>query len=259
MGWRAIRFCLAQPDIFKTQLRAILRASAHGNVKIMYPMVSNVDEVMQANAFLEEAKDELRQRGVPFNEDIEVGVMIEVPVGRDHRRPDRAARGLLQPRHERPGPVHAGRGPRQRARGLPLRADAPGDHPADQATRSTSATSTGSGSGICGEMAGNPLMAPLLMGLGVDEFSMSPSAVPLVKDVIRSLRFAEAEDLAAKALAVRSAAEVLEPVPRADASRWRRKCLNWSVEHAHIEPPHRNNRKEHDHVDSVHICSRRNP
>src|SRR6185503_92696 len=79
MGWRAIRFCLARPDVFKAQLRAILRASAHGNLKIMYPMISGVSEVRRANQVLEEAKAELRKEGKPFDEDIDVGIMIEVP------------------------------------------------------------------------------------------------------------------------------------------------------------------------------------
>src|SRR4029434_5925966 len=79
LGWRAIRFCLARKDVFKTQLRAILRASAMGNVKMMYPMISGLDEVRRANAVLEECRAELRAEGMPFNEKMEVGVMIEVP------------------------------------------------------------------------------------------------------------------------------------------------------------------------------------
>ena len=79
LGWRAIRFCLERPDIFKTQLRAILRASAVGNVRIMYPMISGVDELRKANAMLEECRAELRAEGIPFQRDMEVGAMIEIP------------------------------------------------------------------------------------------------------------------------------------------------------------------------------------
>ena len=79
MGLRAIRFCLKYQDIFKTQLKGILRASVHGNIKIMYPMISRISEIRQANKILEKAKEELRKEGKPFKEDIEVGVMIEVP------------------------------------------------------------------------------------------------------------------------------------------------------------------------------------
>src|SRR3990167_8836092 len=79
LGWRAVRFCLARPDIFKVQLRAILRASTYGAVKMMYPLISGVEEVRQANQLLEEAKEELRTHGIPYNAEMEVGAMIEVP------------------------------------------------------------------------------------------------------------------------------------------------------------------------------------
>ncbi|MBU1694382.1 MAG: phosphoenolpyruvate--protein phosphotransferase [Verrucomicrobia bacterium] len=209
MGWRAIRFCLAQPEIFKTQLRAILRASRHENVRIMYPMVSNVGEVLRANAFLEEAKNELRLQDAPFNEAIEVGVMIEVPsaaitadliaphvaffsLGTNDLvqytlavdRVNERVAYLYEPTH--PAIVHLIRNT----------IDVAHQH--------------GIWVGICGEMAGNPVMTPLLLGLGVDELSMSPSAIPLVKEVVRSLRFTEAEELARKVLPSGSAAEVLE-------------------------------------------------
>lgn len=208
MGWRAIRFCLAQPDIFKTQLRAVLRASVHENVKLMYPMVSNVDEVIRANAFLEEAKTELRQQNVPFNENLEVGVMIEVPsaaitanliaphvdffsLGTNDLvqytlavdRVNERVAYLYEPTH--PAIIRL----------IKNTIDVGHEH--------------GIWAGICGEVAANPLMSPLLMGLGIDEFSMSPSAVPMVKQAIRNVRFAEAEELARAALASESASEVL--------------------------------------------------
>ena len=209
MGWRAIRFCLAQPDIFKTQLRAILRASTYENIKLMYPMVSNVDEVLRANAFLEEAKNELRQRGQPFNDDLEVGVMIEVPsaaitanliaphvdffsLGTNDLvqytlavdRVNERVAYLYEPTH--PAIIRL----------IKSTIDVGHEH--------------GIWVGICGEMAANPLMAPLLMGLGIDEFSMSPPSVPLVKASIRSLRFHEAEELAKLVLASESAPKVIE-------------------------------------------------
>src|SRR5439155_12384647 len=79
LGWRAIRFCLAQPELFRAQLRAILRASAEGNIKMMYPMISGLDELKQANAMVEKCKEELRAEKVPFDEAIQIGVMIEIP------------------------------------------------------------------------------------------------------------------------------------------------------------------------------------
>ena len=207
MGWRAIRFCLAQPEIFKTQLRAILRASRHGNVKLMYPMVSNVDEVLRANAFLEEAKDDLRQRGVPFDDNLEVGVMIEVPsaaITADLIAPhvdffslgtnDLVQYTLAVDRvNERVAYLYEP------------------THPAIiKLIKNTIDVGHQHGIwvGICGEMAANPVMAPLLMGLGIDEFSMSPSAVPMVKHVVRSLKFPQAEELAKTALPSSSASEV---------------------------------------------------
>lgn len=209
MGWRAIRFCLAQPVIFKTQLRAILRASVHRNVKVMYPMISNVGEVIRANEHLAEAKDELRKKGVPFNEEVEVGIMVEVPsaaltadliaphvsffsVGTNDLaqytlavdRVNERIAYLYEPTH--PAIIKL----------IKNTADIAHQH--------------GIWIGLCGEMAGNPLMVPLLLGLGVDELSVSPSAVALVKDAIRSISFAQAEELAEAALASESAAGVLE-------------------------------------------------
>ncbi|MCP5487829.1 MAG: phosphoenolpyruvate--protein phosphotransferase [Verrucomicrobia bacterium] len=209
MGWRAIRFCLAQPDIFKTQLRAILRASIHKNVKIMYPMISNLDEVLRANELLEECKSELRALDVPFNEKIDVGVMIEVPsaaltthllaphvnffsLGTNDLvqytlavdRVNERIAYLYEPTH--PAILRL----------IKNTIDVGHEH--------------GIWTGICGEMAGNPLMVPLLIGMGVDEFSISPSLVPLVKDVVRKLRYSQAEDLAEVAMTSESASIVNE-------------------------------------------------
>ena len=156
MGWRAIRFCLAQPDIFKTQLRAILRASVSENVKIMYPMISNVDEVLRANEALEEAKAELRAEGLPLQRAPRGRGHDRGALGRPHRRSDRSAREFLQPRHQRPGPVHPGGGPGERTHRPPLRAHAPGHPQADPHDHSRSATSTGSGSGSAGKWPPTP-------------------------------------------------------------------------------------------------------
>ncbi|MCS6770724.1 MAG: phosphoenolpyruvate--protein phosphotransferase [Kiritimatiellae bacterium] len=209
MGWRAIRFCLAQPEIFKTQLRAILRASAHGHVKLMYPMISNLDEVLKANLLLDECKEELRSKGIPFNPDIDVGVMIEVPsaaltahliaphvdffsLGTNDLvqytlavdRVNERIAYLYQPTH--PAIVRL----------IKYTIDVGHQH--------------GIWTGVCGEMAANPLMVPLLIGLGVDELSMSVSAIPLVKDVVRKLRFSQAEELAFTVLERESAFEIAQ-------------------------------------------------
>ncbi len=209
MGWRAIRFCLAQPEIFKTQLRAILRASHLGNVKIMYPMISSLDEVLKANLLLDECKEELRAKGIPFDEDIDVGCMIEIPsaaltahllaphvdffsLGTNDLvqytlavdRVNERIAYLYQPTH--PAIVRL----------IKNTVDVGHQH--------------GIWTGACGEMAGNPLMVPLLIGLGVDEFSVSSSVVPIVKRIIRKLRYSEAEQLADTVLALESAHEITE-------------------------------------------------
>lgn len=208
MGWRAIRFCLAQPDLFITQLRAILRASVHGNVRIMYPMISNVDEVIQANQILERAKEELKHEGVPFDEAVEVGIMIEVPSAAliAHQLARRVqffsigTNDLIQ---------------------YTLAVDRVNEqvtylyeptHPAIlRLIRQTIEAARGAGiwSGLCGEMGGNPLLTPLLVGLGVDELSVSPSMAPLVKSVIRNVTYSECEKLAAEALQCEAGADVM--------------------------------------------------
>jgi phosphotransferase system enzyme I (PtsI) len=209
LGFRAIRFCLAQPAIFKTQLRAILRASVHGKVRIMYPMISNVGEVIRANAMLEECKGELRGQGAPFDEAIEVGVMIEIPsaaltadllaphvsffsIGTNDlvqytlavdRVNDRVAH-LYEPTH--PAVLKL------------IKATIDAGH------------AKGIWVGVCGQMAGDPLMSALLLGLGIDELSMVPSSVPLVKSIIRSMTMGQAKELADSALLAGTALEVLE-------------------------------------------------
>lgn len=207
MGFRAIRFCLKYPDIFKDQLRAILLASAHGKVRIMYPMISGSEEMAQANALLAECKAELRQRGQAFDEGVEVGAMVEIPsaaatidlladqcaffsIGTNDliqyllaidRVNDRIAH-LYEPTH--PAVVRTLK------------------HIVDEAHRFRIPVS------VCGEMAGDPVFAPLLLGLGVDALSMSPAWLPSVKYLVRSMTMADARALAAEALAMRSPKEI---------------------------------------------------
>ena len=208
MGWRAIRFCLDHPVLFKTQLRAILRASVHRNVRIMYPMVSNAHEVVRTNRLLEETKNELAAEGIPFNPDIEVGVMIEVPSAA-------LTAELLVP-HVR----FFSLGTNDLVQ-YTLAVDRVNErvahlyeptHPAILKLIKMS-IDIGHRNGIwisvCGEMAGNPMLALLLLGLGVDELSVSPPAVPLVKHVIRNVRYGDVESLAEAALRSECGDEVL--------------------------------------------------
>jgi phosphotransferase system enzyme I (PtsI) len=209
LGWRAIRFCLEERDIFRAQLRAILRASVEGNVKLMYPMISGVGEMDQANALLEGYKAELRAEKIPFDESIHAGAMIEIPsaaVAADAlaRRAKFFSLGtndliqyslavdrlnekiahLYEPTH--PAVVRL----------IKWTTDA--------------AHRAGIWCGVCGEMAGDPALTPLLLGLGVDELSTAPSLVPQVKFLIRHLKMKEARELADFALKCESGKEILE-------------------------------------------------
>jgi phosphoenolpyruvate-protein phosphotransferase (PTS system enzyme I) len=190
-------------------LRAILRASAVGNVKMMYPMISGLDELLQANALVEEYKAELRAEGKPFDENLEIGAMIEIPsavmiadalaqrlkffsLGTNDliqytlavdRMNERVAH-LYEPTH--PAILRL------------IKATV------DAARRNKIWVS------VCGEMASDPVLTPLLLGLGVDELSVSPSLVPPIKFIIRRLKMAEARELAEFALNCESGSEILQ-------------------------------------------------
>ena len=207
LGWRAIRFCLARPDMFKTQLRAILRASNHGNLKLMYPMISGVEELRQANILLGECKDELRSKSMPFDESIEVGAMIEVPsaamtadilakevdffsIGTNDLiqysiavdRSNEKVAYLYEPAH--PGVLRLIK------------------HIIDVGHNANIWV------GMCGEMAGDPVFSMILMGLGLDEFSMPSVMVPEIKHIIRSITTQQARDIATQVLSLPTAKEV---------------------------------------------------
>lgn len=200
LGFRAIRMCLENPDLFKEQLRAILRASAHGKVEVMYPMIGCAEELASANKLLEEAKGELRARGQAFDEKIRVGTMIEIPsaaIAADLLAPmcqffSIGTNDLIQYL------LAIDRGNNRIAH---LYDPA---HPAVLRTLKQvvdTAHRSGIKVSVCGEMAGDPLFAPLLIGLGVDELSMTPPLLPAVKYLIRAMKFSEAQKLAQDALA----------------------------------------------------------
>jgi phosphotransferase system enzyme I (PtsI) len=208
LGWRAIRFCLQERDIFRDQLRAILRASARGNVKMMYPMISGLDELNQANALVEEFKAELRQENQPFDERLEIGAMIETPsavivadsLAKRLRFFSIGTNDLIQ---------YSLAVDRMNERIAHLYEPT---HPA--IVRLIKATVDAGHSqkvwvSVCGEMASDPVLTPLLLGLGVDELSASPPLVPPVKYMIRHLKLEEARNLAQFALACESASEIL--------------------------------------------------
>ena len=207
LGWRAIRYCLQDPAMFRAQLRAILRAGARGNVKLMYPMISGLEELDQANAFVEECKAELRAAGTPFDEAIEIGAMIEIPsaalvaesLAKRVKFFSLGTNDLIQ---------YTLAVDRMNERVAHLYEPT---HPA--ILRLIHATVTaghrhGLWVGVCGEMAGDPEMVPLLLGLGVDKLSVAASLLPAVKFLIRRLKMPEARELAEFALQCESGAEI---------------------------------------------------
>ena len=207
LGYRAIRISLNRPDIFKVQLRALLRASAFGDIHIMYPMIASVEEVKQANVMLDECKAELTAEGKEFNKDIKVGIMIEVPaaavispilakyvdffsIGTNDLcqytlavdRMNEAIGSLYQPLH--PGVIRLIK------------------HVIDASHEQ------GKFTGMCGELASDPVATMILLGLGLDEFSMTASSIPLIKNILRSVSKAECEEVANKALTMDTAEEI---------------------------------------------------
>ncbi|MBV8330082.1 MAG: phosphoenolpyruvate--protein phosphotransferase, partial [Verrucomicrobia bacterium] len=208
LGCRAIRFCLDRPDIFKAQLRAILRVGALGNVQMMFPMISGLSELRQAKEVLETCKDELRQEGKPFNEDIELGIMIEVPsavlvadalaqevdffsIGTNDliqytiavdRVNERIAH-LYEPTHPAILRLIEMTVWAAHARGIWV--------------------------GVCGEMAGEITLTPLLIALGVDELSVSAGLVPRVKKAVQMLETSECRRLLEETRTLTSANEIL--------------------------------------------------
>ena len=206
LGWRAIRMCLDQPELFGVQLRALLRAAVHGDIHIMLPLVVTLDEVRSARELLDEAARVLEARGAKFRRDVPLGVMVETPaaaVSCDTLAKDVAffsigTNDLVQ------YTLAVDRGNANLAsRFTPL-------HPAVlkliQRTVVT-ALENNLDVAVCGEMASQPLMAVALIGLGVRQLSVGPRSVPLVKRIVRSISVAMAEEAANAALRAATAAE----------------------------------------------------
>ena len=199
LGWRAIRACLDLPDFFKTQLRAILKASSLGNLSIMLPMISGLEELLKSKELLEEVKSELREKKVPFDEKIKLGIMIEIPSAA--LEADSLAQhcdffsigtnDLIQ---------------------YTLAVDRTNEriahlyqsfHPSILKLIKKTVEDGHKNNiwvGMCGEMATDPKATSFLVGLGIDELSTSPLAIPQIKKIIRSIEFEEARNLAEQAM-----------------------------------------------------------
>lgn len=207
MGWRGIRFCLTRKDIFKTQLRAIYRASAHGNVKIMFPMISMIEEVLRTKEICAEVREDLKRERYKFDENVPLGIMVETPAAvamadQFAREVDFFSIGtndLIQYtmavdrgnskiahlyQHLQPSILRLLRLTVEAARKRKLHV------------------------GVCGEMAGDPLSVPILIGLGIDEFSVSPNMIPEVKRIIRSVTFDECRALLRRVAKFRTTQEI---------------------------------------------------
>ncbi|MTI47550.1 MAG: phosphoenolpyruvate--protein phosphotransferase [Firmicutes bacterium] len=207
LGYRAIRLCLDRTDIFKTQLRALLRASAYGNIKIMFPMISSIEEVRQAKAVLEEIKEDLRKENIKFNEEIEVGIMVEIPAvavmsdlfAKEVDFFSIGTNDLIQ------YTTAVDRGNRKISYLYNQ------FHPAllrlvkmviDNGHKE------GIWVGMCGEVAGDPKLIPILIGLGLDEFSMSPISILKSRWIIKNLSKKEMEEMAEKVINLPTAEDV---------------------------------------------------
>jgi phosphotransferase system enzyme I (PtsI) len=231
LGLRAIRFSMKETDIFKTQLRGVLRASAHGKLRILFPMISGMEEIRQAKAILEEVKRGLIKAKIPFDQEIEIGAMIEIPsasatadllarevnffsIGTNDLiqytlavdRINEHVSYLYEPLH--PAILRIIRGVVQYAHqaGIPV--------------------------AICGEMAAEPAYALVLLGLGLDEFSMNPISIPKVKKVLRMSRFEETRSLVEQLFQFSTASEIECFVRSWMAKRFPEDFIQYYVEEA---------------------------
>ncbi len=209
LGFRALRVCLARMDIFKPQLRAALRAGVDRNLKIMFPMVATAEEVRQARKILDECITELRIESKPFARNIEIGIMVEIPsaalvADQLAKEVDFFSIGTNDLSQytmaaDRTNPKVAALSDAFFPAVLRLVRDV-----------IKAAHAEGKWVGMCGELAGEPLAAPILLGLGLDEFSMSPPMVPLIKQILRNLSAEEMKPVAERALNLETPKQIQE-------------------------------------------------
>ena len=225
LGLRGLRLCMKHRDMFRTQLRALLRASTHGNIKIMFPLVTGVQEIRQVKTLIREIKSELDDEGLEYNNDLKVGIMVEVPsaaviadilakevdffaIGTNDLiqyslaidRANESVSYLYEPLHPAllrliKNILDAGK-----AAGIPV--------------------------SMCGEMAADPIYAVVLIGLGLEIFSMNPSSIPIIKNIVRSVRYRDCRRIAEMALQKRTAQEIEEFVIESVAMRFPEGLIN---------------------------------
>src|SRR5687767_596788 len=228
LGLRALRLCMQHRDMFRTQLRALLRASVYGNLQIMFPLVSGVQELRQVKTLIREIRLELDAEGVAHNPDLKIGIMIEVPsaaviadllatesdffaIGTNDLiqyslaidRGNENVSYLYEPLHPAilrlvKGVIDAGK----RA-GIPVE--------------------------MCGEMASDPIYAIVLIGLGLEQFSMNPSSIPIIKNVVRSVRYKDCRRIAEAALQKKTAQEIEEFIIESVAMRFPEGLVSQSI------------------------------
>ncbi len=206
LGVRAIRLCFREPELFKIQLRAILRAGANGNFRIMFPMIASLEEVLQARQFIDQVHRDLLEGEIEHQWPIQTGIMVEIP----------SAALLSQGLAEHVDFFSVGTNDLTQytlaaERGNPALAHlSDALHPAVLALIKKvveAAHSHGKWVGVCGELAGDPQAAPILVGLGVDELSLNSAGIPRIKAIVRELDFTEAQKAAEKVLAAHNASE----------------------------------------------------
>src|SRR6266849_2936411 len=228
LGLRGLRLCMKHRDMFRTQLRALLRASVVGNLKIMFPLVSGVQELRQVKSLIRELKEELDNEGIEYNPNLKIGIMVEVPsaalianilaqetdffaIGTNDLiqyslaidRSNENVSYLYEPLHPAllrliKGIIDAGK-----SAGIPV--------------------------SMCGEMAADPIYAVVLIGLGLEIFSMNPSSIPIIKNIARSVRYRDGRRIAVMALQKKTAQEIEEFVIESVATRFPEGLINKSV------------------------------
>jgi phosphotransferase system enzyme I (PtsI) len=227
LGLRGLRLCMKHRDMFRTQLRALLRASAFGHIKIMFPLVSGVQELRQVKTLVRELKADLDREGIAYDPDLKIGIMIEVPsaaviadilateadffaIGTNDLiqyslaidRSNENVSYLYEPLHPAllrlvKGVIEAGK-----KAGIPV--------------------------SMCGEMASDPLYAIVLIGLGLENFSMNPSSIPIIKNVVRSVRYKDCRRIADVAMTKKTAQEIEEFIIESVAMRFPEGLVNKS-------------------------------